>query len=67
MAVAAIVLDTLIILSCPTEGSHYLVDLIAGAAVAAVAIIAVRAWERRLDSFRSGLALAVVKTSELAP
>ena len=64
---AAVILDTLIILSCPTEGSHYFVDLVAGAAVAAVAIIAVRAWERRLDSFRSGLALAVVKTSELAP
>ncbi len=63
---AAIVLDTLIILSCPTEGSHYFVDLVAGAAVAAVAIIAVRGWERWLDSLRQGLALVVVKTSELA-
>jgi hypothetical protein len=63
---AAIVLDTLIILSCPTEGSHYFVDLIAGAAVAAVAIVAARGWERWLDSWRPGFALAVVKTSELA-
>src|SRR6266542_4006192 len=54
---AAIVLDTLIILSCPTEGSHYFIDLVAGAAVAALAIIAVRAWERRLDSSRQGLDL----------
>ena len=63
---AAVVLDTLIILSCPTEGSHYLVDLVAGAAVAVLAIIAVRAWERRLDSLRQGLDLAVATRSELA-
>ncbi len=63
---AAVVLDTLIILSCPTEGSHYFVDLVAGAAVAVLAIIAVRAWERRLDSVRQSLDLAVATRSELA-
>jgi len=49
----AAVLNTVLILSCPSEGSHYFVDLPAGAAVAAVTIWIVRrlgryfAWESR--------------------
>ena len=63
---AAVVLDALIILSCPTEGSHYFVDLVAGAVVAVLGIIAVRNWERRLGSLRQGVDLAVATRSELA-
>jgi len=55
---AALVLDSLIIVSCPTEGSHYFIDLPAGAIVAALAIAAVRAWERRLNALRPRLVLA---------
>jgi len=55
---AALFLDGLIILSCPTEGSHYFIDLPAGAIVAALAIAAVRAWERRLNALRPHLVLA---------
>jgi hypothetical protein len=38
----AVVLNTTLILSCPSEGSHYFVDLIGGAAVAAATIWGVR-------------------------
>ena len=47
--------DGLVILACPTEGGHYFIDLPAGAIVAAAAIWAVRAWERRLDRPRPRL------------
>jgi hypothetical protein len=43
---AAVVLNTALILSCPSEGSHYFVDLIAGAAVAAATIWGVRGLGR---------------------
>jgi hypothetical protein len=39
---SAFVLNALLVLSCPTEGSHYFVDLFAGAVVAASAIWIVR-------------------------
>jgi hypothetical protein len=39
---AAVVLNSVLILSCPTEGSHYFIDLVAGAAVAAATIWGVR-------------------------
>jgi hypothetical protein len=38
----AVVLNAALIISCPTEGSHYFIDLCAGAAVAAVTIWGVR-------------------------
>ena len=38
-------LNGLLIVSCPTEGSHYLIDVIAGAAVAAATIWGVRLME----------------------
>jgi hypothetical protein len=38
----AVVLNTALILACPSEGSHYFVDLIAGAVVAAATIWGVR-------------------------
>jgi hypothetical protein len=38
----AVVLNTAMIVACPSEGSHYFVDLIAGAAVAAATILGVR-------------------------
>jgi hypothetical protein len=38
-------LNGLLIVSCPTEGSHYLIDLIAGGAVAAAIIWGVREWQ----------------------
>jgi len=47
--VAASVLNLLVILSVPTEGGHYLVDVLAGAAVTAMAIWAVRALRRRAN------------------
>jgi hypothetical protein len=40
----AAVLNTALILSCPSEGCHYFVDLLAGAAVAAATIWGVRRW-----------------------
>jgi PAP2 superfamily len=40
-------LNGLLIVSCPTEGSHYLIDLIAGAAVAAATIWGVRLMGRQ--------------------
>jgi hypothetical protein len=58
---AAVVLDALIIAACPTEGSHYFVDLGAGAILAAATIPAVRAWERRLDRPRVPLRLAAAE------
>jgi hypothetical protein len=38
----ALVLNTILVLSCPSEGSHYFVDLLAGVAVAAAVIWGVR-------------------------
>jgi hypothetical protein len=55
---AAVVLDALVILACPTEGGHYFVDLVAGAILAAAAILLARAWERRLDRPRAALRFA---------
>ena len=43
-------LNGVLILSCPTEGSHYFIDLIAGAVVAAATIWAVRRLRRQLGS-----------------
>ncbi|WLI89200.1 phosphatase PAP2 family protein [Massilia sp. R2A-15] len=40
---SAVLLNLLMLLSTPTFGGHYLIDMIAGAAVAAVAILVVRA------------------------
>jgi hypothetical protein len=45
----ALVLNFVLILSCPTEGSHYFIDLFAGAAVAFATIWGVRALQRGLD------------------
>lgn len=45
---AALIWNAALILSCPTEGSHYFIDLVAGAAVAAATISAVRACRRCL-------------------
>lgn len=38
----AVVLNAALIISCPTEGSHYFIDLFAGVAVAAVTIWGIR-------------------------
>jgi PAP2 superfamily len=45
----ASVLNAVLILSCPTEGGHYFVDIAAGAAAAAATIGGVRALRRRLE------------------
>jgi hypothetical protein len=45
---ASMVLNAALILSCPTEGSHYFIDLLAGAIVAAITILVVRAMTHRL-------------------
>jgi PAP2 superfamily len=45
---AALILNITLILSCPSEGSHYFIDLPAGAAVAVATIWAVRRLQRRL-------------------
>jgi len=42
LLVAAVVLNALVILSCPTEGGHYFCDIAAGALVAALMIWIVR-------------------------
>jgi hypothetical protein len=46
---AALALNTVLILSCPTEGGHYFADIAAGAAVAAATICGVRAVRRRFE------------------
>jgi PAP2 superfamily len=43
----ALLLNTVLILSCPTEGSHYFIDLFAGAIVAAATICGVRHFRSR--------------------
>lgn len=45
----AVALNTVLILSCPTEGGHYFVDIAAGGAVAAATIWGVRAARRRFE------------------
>lgn len=42
----AVALNTLLILSCPSEGCHYFIDLFAGALVATVTILGVRHLQR---------------------
>ena len=58
----ALLLNTVLILSCPTEGSHYFIDLFAGAVVAGVTIYGVRRLRSRLgESFspvRAGSGMA---------
>lgn len=44
---SVVLLNLLMLLSTPTFGGHYLVDMIAGAGVAVVAILAVRGAQRR--------------------
>jgi hypothetical protein len=46
---AALVLNTILILSCPNVGSHYFIDLVAGAAVAAATIWGVCRLRRQLS------------------
>ncbi|MFM0557311.1 phosphatase PAP2 family protein [Paraburkholderia sediminicola] len=45
-----LMLNVLVLLSTPTRGGHYLVDLIAGALTFAIVVIAVRVWPARLLS-----------------
>jgi len=56
-----VVLNTVLILSCPTEGSHYFVDLLAGAFVAAITISGVRAVEHRFARRSLGLMTAAAR------
>jgi hypothetical protein len=56
----ALILNVTLVLSCPTEGSHYFIDLVAGAVVAAATIWAVRtgsAHFRHICSGRHGRSL----------
>jgi hypothetical protein len=46
----ALLLNTALILSCPTEGSHYFIDLFAGAVVVAATIWGVRSFGSRLGA-----------------
>jgi hypothetical protein len=46
----ALVLNTVLILSCPTEGSHYFIDLLAGAVVVAATIWGVRSFGSRFGA-----------------
>jgi PAP2 superfamily len=59
----AVVLNTVLILSCPTEGSHYFIDLFIGAAVAAATIWGVRRLQRH---FNARAARLRVTTTECA-
>lgn len=45
----AIGLNIILVIACPTEGSHYFIDLFAGAAVAAATIWGVRQLQQRFD------------------
>jgi membrane-associated phospholipid phosphatase len=47
-------LNTVLILSCPSVGSHYFIDLVAGAAVAAATIWGVRRLKRQLSIVPAG-------------
>jgi PAP2 superfamily len=58
----ALILNTAVILSCPSEGSHYFVDLPAGAAVVAAAIWGVRALQRRFDAYPPLLVVAATQS-----
>lgn len=49
---SVVLLNLLMLLSTPTFGGHYLVDMIAGAGVAAAAILAVRGAQRRQPARR---------------
>jgi hypothetical protein len=46
----ALLLNSVLILSCPTEGSHYFIDLFAGAVVAAATIYSVRRFRSRFGA-----------------
>jgi hypothetical protein len=58
---AALIVNTALILSCPTEGSHYFVDLLAGAVVAVVTILGIREFERQFARRSLGLITAVAR------
>ncbi len=53
--IASVMLNGLMLVSVPTVGSHYLVDVLAGAAIAGLAITAIRAGQQ---SSRAGAAAA---------
>jgi len=57
LAIGAVV-NGLMLLSIPSEGGHYLVDVIAGAMVAAVAIQMAARIEARLGAPLPGIALS---------
>jgi len=63
---AALLWNTALILSCPTEGSHYFVDLVAGGVVAAATIWGVRATQRRFY-FHSLTRHVVLRTVSTGP
>jgi membrane-associated phospholipid phosphatase len=54
----AIVANVAMMASTPIDGGHYFVDLIAGAAVALLAIAAAKAFTSRVDAWRSADQLA---------
>jgi membrane-associated phospholipid phosphatase len=51
-----IAINALMLLATPVEGTHYLVDILAGAAVAIVSVVVVRSLARRLALRGRGLA-----------
>ena len=57
----ALVLNAILILACPTEGSHYFIDLVAGAVVAVPTIWAVRLLQRQLDGPPARLRIAAAE------
>ena len=52
---AALALNVAVILSCPTEGNHYFIDIFGGGTVAAATIWAVRAVHGRFELPRLGV------------
>jgi hypothetical protein len=58
---AAVLVNSAMIVAIPTEGSHYLVDVLAGAAVAFAAIVATARIEALLERRRSQPALAAAE------
>ncbi|TCF96608.1 hypothetical protein BZM26_36615 [Paraburkholderia strydomiana] len=66
-----VVLNSLVLLSTPTRGGHYLVDLIAGALTFATVVIVVRLWPPRLlilnPQPRGDIARAAIGRSRSTP
>jgi membrane-associated phospholipid phosphatase len=64
----AIIANAAMLASTPIDGGHYFIDLIAGVAVAVLAIVAARAVSRRIGGRQTaGVAMAPIGRATAAP